>query len=317
MIDYLGFGALLALLALCAWLTWRARRLKSRAARWAGTGLAGLLTLALALVAGAAAYGAAQLSRSYPNPATQLTVARTPERIARGQRLANACVGCHASNSQLPLAGRDFTAGGPPVGTLYAANLTPGGDLKGWSDGEIIRAIREGIHKDGRSLLIMPSQNFRNLSDDDVQALVAFLRSQPPTASPTPPTRINLMGALIVTLSGGAILSAQPPLAGPVTAPPPGPTAAYGQYLATSVGGCTECHGPNLAGRTGGGNGPPGGPALTALARRWSEAEFVQAIRTGKRPDGSALGEEMPWQQISALASDDDLRALYAYLATL
>ena len=104
MIDYLGFGALLALLLLCAWLTWRARRLRNRAARWAGAGLAGLLTLAVALIFGAAAYGAAQLSRSYPNPAAQLTVARTPERIARGQRLANACAGCHASGGQLPLA---------------------------------------------------------------------------------------------------------------------------------------------------------------------------------------------------------------------
>ena len=77
------------------------------------------------------------------------------------------------------MVGQDFSKGGPPVGTLYGANLTPAGEIKDWSDGEIIRAIREGVHKTGRSLIIMPSEVFRHLSDVDVQAIVAyFVRSQ-------------------------------------------------------------------------------------------------------------------------------------------
>jgi mono/diheme cytochrome c family protein len=110
--------------------------------------------------------------------------------------------------------------------------------------------------------------------------------------------------------------SVQPPIAGPVTAPPAGPTAEYGQYLASSIGACRDCHGPNLAGNPPGGNAPAG-PNLTTLGQCWSEADFIKAIRTGTKPDGKMLSDEMPWKDISAFASDDDLKALYAYLKSL
>lgn len=317
MFDYVGVGILVALLILFGFLTWRSWRARNRVLRWAGTIVAGLLTLLVALMTGAALYGFSQINRTYTNPVQQVSVASTPERLARGQKLAQACVGCHASNGQLPLTGQNFSGDdGPPVGTLYAANLTPGGETKDWSDGEIIRAIREGIHQNGRSLLIMPSSNYRSLSDEDVQALVAFLRSQP-AAPATPPTNINVMGALLVTISGGAFLTAQQPIDGPVIAPPAGPTAEYGKYLAYSVGGCRDCHGSNLAGGTPSANGPPAGPTLVTVAQQWSEADFVKAIRTGAKPDGTQLGEGMPWQEISAFADDTDLRAIYAFLKTL
>jgi mono/diheme cytochrome c family protein len=314
--DYVGMGVLAVLLVLFGWLTSRAWRARNPALKWAGTILGGLLTLVVAIVIGAASYGFVLLNRTHTNPVANITVAGTPEQLARGQKLANSCVGCHSSNSQFPLAGQNFGEGGPPVGTLYAANLTPGGELKDWSDGEIVRAIREGIHKNGRSLMIMPAGSFKGLSDEDVQSLVAFLRTQPSTPA-TPPTNINLVGALIVALSGGEILTAQPPISGPVTAPPAGPTREYGQYLASSIGGCRDCHGANLTGGTPSGNGPPAGPNLTTVAQRWSEADFIKAMRTGQKPDGTMLSDDMPWKEINALASDDDLKALYAYLQSL
>ena len=316
MFDFVGVGVLVLLLVLLGFLTWRAWRARNGIVKWVGTIVAGLLALAVALVTGAALYGFAMLNRTHSNPAPQVKVAGSPAQIARGQKFAQICIDCHSSNGQMPLAGQDFGAGGPPVGTLYATNLTPGGELSGWSDGEIIRAIREGIHKDGRSLIIMPSVTFRGLSDEDVQALVAFLRSQP-AAPPTPPTNINLVGALLVAISNGAFLSAQEPVAGPVAAPPAGPSAEYGKYLAYTIGGCRDCHGPTLAGGTPNPNGPPAGPDITGVAQRWSEADFVKTIRTGVRPDNTPLSEGMPWKSISAFASDDDLRAIYAFLKTL
>ena len=316
MFDYVGVGVLVLLLLLFGFLTWRAGRAQNRLLRWGGAIICGLLTLLVAIVTGAALYGFAQINKTYTNPVADVKAASSPEQIARGARLANVCVSCHSTSGQLPLAGQNFAEGGPPVGTLYATNLTPGGELKDWSDGEIIRAIREGIHKNGRSLLIMPAGSFHGMSDTDVQSLVAFLRSQP-AAPATPPTNISLMGALLVTISNGAFLSAQPPVTGTVAAPPAGPTAEYGGYLVASVGGCRECHGANLAGGVPSGNGPPAGPSLTTVGQRWSEADFIKAMRTGVKPDGVAFNEEMPWQEVNGFASDDDLKALYAHLQTL
>lgn len=314
--DYVGIGILVLLLILFGFLTWRAWRANNKILKYAGGIVSGLLTLVVAVVTGAALYGFAQLNKTYTNPVADIKVASTPDQVARGQKLAYACVGCHSSNGQFPLAGQNFGEGGPPLGTLYATNLTPGGELKDWTDGEIIRAIREGIHKNGRSLLIMPAGGFHGMSDADVQALVAYLRSQP-AAPATPPTQINLVGALLVTISGGAFLTAQPPITGPVTGPPEGPTAEYGQYLISSIGGCRDCHGANLAGGVADPNGPPAGPNLTTVGQRWSEADFIKAMRTGMKPDGTAFSEDMPWKEINAFASDDDLKALYAHLKTL
>jgi cytochrome c553 len=314
--DYVGVGILVLLLILFGFLTWRAWRARNRVVRWGGTIVGGLLTLVVAVITGAALYGFAQINKTYSNPVADIKVASTPEQLARGAKLVNTCVGCHSTNGQTPLTGQNFAEGGPPVGTLYAANLTPGGELKDWTDGEIIRAIREGIHKNGRSLLIMPASSFHSMSDEDVQSVVAFLRSQPATPA-TPPTNISLMGALLVTISNGAFLTAQPPITGPVTRPPEGPTAEYGGYLISSVGGCRDCHGANLSGGVTDPNGPPAGPSLLIVGQRWSEADFIKAMRTGMKPDGKQFSEDMPWKEINSFASDDDLKALYAHLKTL
>lgn len=315
MSDLVGTGLLIVLFVLFAWLTRRAWRAGNRVLKWSGTIVAGLLALLLLLATGLALRGSYLFYQKYDHPVANITVERTPERLARGEKLAYACVGCHATNGQLPLSGQNFGEEGPPIGTFYAANLTPAGELKDWTDGEIIRAIREGIHKDGRSLIIMPSAAFHGMSDADVQSLVAFLRSQPATEPASPPTQINLIGALFMNLLAEA-RSVQPPVAGAVAAPPASPTAEYGQYLVASIGGCRECHGSNLAGGLPGGN-TPAGPNLTTLAQRWSEADFVESMHTGIKPGGVALSDDMPWKEIDAFTSDDDLKAIYAYMKSL
>ena len=209
------------------------------------------------------------------------------------------------------------------MGTLYAPNLTPGGDIDGWTDGEVIRAIREGVHQTGRSLLIMPAEDFRNLSDDDVQALVAYLRSQPATGGPTPPNQFNLLGAVFMNLSD--FRTAQQPV-GSVTAPQPG-TSAYGKYMVDILG-CRDCHGDQLQGKVDNGQpGPPSGPNLTRIIPQWTEAQFMAFFNTGTLPDGapvptltlsSGFSEpRMPWPTVRAAATDDELQAMYAYLHSL
>ena len=168
--------------------------------------------------------------------AADIKVAATPEQLARGAKIARICAACHSPTENPPLTGQNlFGNGGPPVGTMYAANLTPAGEIKDWTDGEVIRAIREGIHKNGRSLIVMPAEVFRNLSDADVQSVVAFLRSQPAAGAPTPPTKLNVVGALLIALVFPT--AAQTPITQPVVAPPEGTSADYGKYL-VSIAAC-------------------------------------------------------------------------------
>jgi mono/diheme cytochrome c family protein len=315
MFDILGVIVLLALVALGIWLARKARRARNRAVKWVGLVLSTLLAAVCTLATGISLVGFYKINFPRYKPAVaDVKVAATPEQLARGAKLAIICASCHSTDGKLPLAGRNFMEGGPPVGTMYATNLTPGGEIRDWSDGEVIRAIREGIHKSGRALLIMPSEIFHNLSDDDVRSVVAYLRSQPAAGQNTPPTRLNVLGALL--FGAGIPTSAQPPITGPVVAPAEGVSADYGKYL-VSVVGCHACHGENLAGRKTGGFGPPGGPNLTVILPNWSAEDFMKTLRTGVDPSNHALTQEMPWKRVSTFASDDDLRAMYAYLHSL
>jgi mono/diheme cytochrome c family protein len=316
MFDFLGVTALLSLAILGTWLAIRARRAKSRVAKWGGLVLSSLLTLACTLAIGIALVGFYRLNFPPRRPAVMdIKVAGTPDQVARGARFSAYCPLCHSLTGGAPLVGQNLSKGGPPVGTLYASNLTPAGEIKDWSDGEIIRAIREGVHKTGRPLIIMPSEVFRYLSDVDVQAIVAFLRSQPAVEPNTPPTKLNVLGALFIG-AGLAPASAQPPITQPIVAPAEGTSADYGKYL-VSILGCRLCHGENLAGRKSGGPGPPGGPNLTLILPKWSAEDFIHTLRTGVDPYHRTLAEGMPWKEISTFARDEDLKAMYTYLQGL
>ena len=162
----------------------------------------------------------------------------------------------------------------------------------------------------------MPSEAFHHLSDADVRILVAYLRSQPPVAHPTPARDINLLGLVIVG-SGVFPTAEQPHIDQPQTAPPVGPTPDYGQYL-VDITGCRTCHGANLQGRTSTDFGPPAGPNLRAIVPSWPEGDFVRFFRTGMDPDGRRLDPSiMPWQAIGNAYTDDELRAIYSYIQEL
>lgn len=325
MFDWAGILILVVMILVFTFLTVRAWRAKNHWLRWIGGILSGLLTLIPLAVLVLALIGYGKLNARYNNPVSDLQVARTPVQVARGQQLANICVSCHTPGNQLPLSGSNFAAkfGMPPIGTLYAPNLTPSGDINDWTDGELIRAIREGVHKNGRALLMMPSNNFRNMSDEDVAALIAYLRSQPAEGGLTPGNRLNVLGAVFTNLADFRM--AQPP-AGHVTAPQPG-TAAYGKYL-VDVMGCRDCHGVWLdGGEDRGQMGPPAGPDLIQIVPKWTEDEFMTFFNTGTLPSGgkvpiltspSGFSEpRMPWPAVRAAASDDDLKAMYAFLHSL
>lgn len=293
----------------------RARRLW---VKWPGLILSGLLALIFLAVTAVALLGFYRLNIApHKYAVSDIQVSMTPENVARGERLAYICSDCHASaKGSLPLDGLDLlaaTADAPPIGTLIGTNLTPGGPLADWSDGEIIRAIREGVDKDGKPLFVMPSIAFRHMSDEDVQALVAYLRSQPAVENDLPDQDLNILGALFVGL-GQFSSSAQAPITGPVAAPPKG-TAEYGDYLVRAFG-CEDCHGPDLDGQAGL-MGP--GVNLTLIVPNWTADQFIQLFRSGTSPiTGRKIEPEaMPWMAYEEAFSDEELRDIYTYLHSL
>jgi mono/diheme cytochrome c family protein len=325
MFDIAGTLILVILIAVFGFLTLRAWKARNPWLKWIGALLAGLLTLIPTFLLILALVGFAKLNEHYDNPVDNIQVAGTAAQIARGEKLANICTSCHSPGNELPLSGSNFAAkfDFPPLGRLYAPNLTPSGNIEDWTDGEVIRAVREGVYKDGRSLLIMPSGGFRNMSDDDVQALVAYLRSQPAVGDPTPSNQFNVLGAIFMNLSD--FRTAQKP-AGSISKPQAG-TPEYGKYLVDIIG-CRDCHGDRLQGKLETGQpGPPAGPNLTQIIPQWTEAQFMTFFNTGTMPGGarvpiitlvSGFSEpRMPWQTVRAVTTDDELKAMYAYLHSL
>ncbi len=306
----------LALAVLLGWLAVRLWRAHNPFVKWGLGILTSLLTLIVALIAVLALVGLGKFYAPLTSPAPALKVAGTPQQVERGRYLANTlCVECHSPSRELPLIGGvDFAKDIPfPIGAITSANLTPGGPLKDWTDGDIFRALRTGIDRDGHHLILMSAVPVRNMSDQDLEAVIAFLRSQPAVThdTPNPPDQPSFVAA--VMLGAGLVPSGQPPIDGAVMAPDRAPTAEYGQYLVSFVG-CRDCHGEDLAGGKAGGFSPVG-PSLRVV-KGWTVDQFMTTLRTGVDPSGHALGTVMPWKVLGRM-DDNDLTAMYQYLNSL
>jgi cytochrome c553 len=280
-------------------------------------------TLALILLATAAVlfvYIASErkLRARYPVPETTLAVPSDPAALAHGEHIVKAvatCTLCHGDD----LGGAVYADMGS-MGVVAGPNLTRGrggigGDL---SVHDWVRAIRFGVRRDGTSLIAMPSEVFTNFSDEDLGAVVAFLQQLPPVDRDVPQTRFGFLGRALVATGRLNILVA------PKTHYQPQPrvvarepTPEYGRYLA-DVSGCHGCHGHGLSGGRVAGppNLPPASNLTPAGIGEWSEADFLRAMREGRRPNGTALDEFMPWRTYARMA-DAELRALWRYLRSV
>lgn len=305
---------LVALAVFFAWLVTRAWKSKRWYLKFPGVILAGLLTLLFALVAVVLAKGFYDLSRPYPVAPVNVTIAGTPEQIARGEHLATVlCAGCHSQNGQLPLTGGNNLSddSGLPLGDLYAPNITPAGKIKDFSDNDLYRILRTGIEPNGHASF-MAGVTARFMSDEDAQAVIAYLRQSPPVEKQTPPISYS---PLLTLLGGMGLLgiNVPDPLL-PVTAPPKAVTQEYGEYVARFLD-CRGCHGPTLSGDAPP-PAPPGASNLTVIVPKWSKDDFFQAMRTGVDSTGHQISPPMPWKQIGLL-DDVELEALYEYLHAL
>ena len=228
------------------------------------------------------------------------------------------CAECHGANGT----GRVFIDA--PNGLFVRSpNLTgdPGSAVARYKEVDWVRAIRHGVNPQGRALLVMPSEDYNRLTDADLAALVAYVRSLPPQASQPGEVRLPvflraLYGAGVIPDAYSRIDHALPP-AQPVAV---GATTEHGAYVTNM---CQGCHGHKLAGGPIPGAPPEWPPAANltpgaggAMARYPTLDRFVAMMRTGKRPDGTAVSTVMPFATLAAI-NDVDLQAMYAYLKTL
>jgi len=161
--------------------------------------------------------------------------------------------------------------------------------------------------------MIMPSLAFHSMSDEDVTALVAYLRSQPASGRSLPPRNLNIMAALFI---GGGLFptSAQEPITQPITAPQPG-TEEYGSYL-ISISGCRDCHGQTLSGEPGYFGATA--PNLRVEIKNHTPEQFINFFSTGMLPEGRAVAPgAMPLASYRKTFTDEELMDIYNHLVNL
>jgi mono/diheme cytochrome c family protein len=316
-----------------------------RLGRWL---LATLGVLVLVPIGGAAFL---LLLRPRARPPSSETVARTPERLARGTYLVEhllLCVHCHSDHDAerygMPVLPGAALAGGLTIdrsfglpGVVQPPNITPDVEtgIGAWTDGELIRAIREGVHRNGRALFpMMPYGFLRAMSDEDVRAVVVYLRAQKPVRRRTHPIEVDFPVNLLVR--------AEPaPVEEPVASPDRSDRLAYGRYL-VRIAACAACHTPMERGRPVAGEEFAGGrefPVPTSGGRFRSVTANITPDETGwfghasreqwigrvrsfaplrddPPPVAHGLNTMMPWLAYSGL-TDEDLGAIYDFMRTV
>ncbi|HXE79213.1 MAG TPA: c-type cytochrome [Vicinamibacterales bacterium] len=276
---------------------------------------------AVAVLALAAVYVLTErrMGRRYTVDPPDIAIPTDEASIERGRHIAHnvsACVVCHGPD----LGGHVLPEGElPPGSRLAAANLTrgKGGVGSRYTDKDWVRSLLYAVAPDGRPLIFMPAQDY-HFTEQDLGALIAYLKTLPPVDRELPPPQIGMLVRVLSYVSGFPLIPyelidrGQPRLA---SGPPPeslSPVERGRRLVGASA--CTGCHREDF---TGGAGPPPGAPNITpARLAGWTEADFLRIFRERRKPDGTALLPQMP-AQVYAGMSDDELKAIWAYLRTV
>lgn len=284
----------------------------------------------LTLIIGVTVVTASRQHLKYEAPYPDIHASTDTAVIARGKHFVYSlahCIDCHstANADSLVKAGAEVPLSGGyafpfPFGTIYSRNITPDKEtgIGNRSDAEIARVLRYGVHANGEAVYdFMP---FHNMSDEDLTAVISYIRTLKPVKNKVPANNLNVMGNMIQAYLVKPV--------GPTGETPavikPDTTAAYGKYLVLSVAECAGCHtkrdlsgafiGPHLAG----GNNIDGyiTPNLTNASDgriySWTQEQFIARFRQGKLIPKSP----MPWNSYKR-TSDDELKAIYKYLKSV
>jgi nicotinate dehydrogenase subunit B len=290
----------------------------------------GMLATFGALCAAAVGIGAAMLPGRAIAPITRPDASvYAAATIARGEQLAalGNCAVCHTTtDGAVNAGGRALET---PFGTIFSTNITPDAEtgIGAWSYPAFERAMREGLHRDGRHLYpAFPYTHFAKASEADLQALYAYLMAQAPVRATTPKNTLAFPFNIRPLLAGWNALfhQAEPFKSDPAKSE----TWNRGAYLVEALGHCSACHSPrNVLGAEKAGAYLAGGvaegweaPPLTSLSHApipWSEDELYAYLRTGEsRFHGVAAGPMAPIVKDLAALPDQDIRAMAVYLAS-
>ena len=281
--------------------------------------LGSLLALAAATIATGSQLAEHRTNRRVELPTMPLQLPDDAAALQRGRYLfaSRGCTDCHGADG----AGRTFVDDGQGL-KLAGPNISPGPGsvVANYRAADWERTLRHGVKPDGRPLMIMPSEDYSRLTDADVGAIAAYVRSLPPVPGGAAllqlPLPVRLLYGFGAIDEAAAKIDHRLPPATPV---PEAVSVEHGRYVAAM---CVGCHGAALqGGRIGG--APPDWPAAadlrpgaqSVLARYPDADALMRMFRTGARPDGSAV-RVMPFGSLRAL-SDTDARALYLYLSSL
>jgi cytochrome c553 len=258
-----------------------------------------------------------RLNKEYPLNVRNFDIKEDSASYALGKHIAltRGCTDCHGDN----FAGRIFIDD-PGLGTISGPNLTrgKGGIPADYSREDFIRAIRHGIKRDGKSVIIMPSYEYAYLSDEDLGALVFYLENVDPVDNVPNPIPTTLL-AKVLTMAGEIKTFSAEFVDHQMVQPKAllaGINLDFGKYISVN---CIGCHKDDLKG---GKPIIPGSPLVsditsTGVAGKWTEEQFINTLRTGKTPEGKELQNQyMPWE-IAKNFSDDELKALYLYLKSI
>ena len=239
--------------------------------------------------------------------------------IEQGRYLFNTrgCAECHGNNG----AGKMVLNHGGMV--VIAPNLTGGANsaTASYTDVDWVRTLRHGVKPNGQPVIIMPSEDYNRLTDEDAGALISYVRQLPPVDGMQKNIALPLP---VKALYGfGAIRDAAEKIDHTLPPSQPVPVAVSVQHGAYVANACIGCHGERLSGGPIPG-GPPDWPAAANLTpgkesamKRYANADaFVAMLRTRKRPDGTAISPVMPFESLARM-TETDMRALHAYLQTV
>lgn len=270
--------------------------------RGIGIGLAGVVVLLLLFAGYVYVASARALSRTYEAQAHPVRVPTDSAAIAEGARLARirGCDGaCHGENAGGQVFEERFVAAAaiPDLTRL----------VREYDGEELERAIRHGVKPSGRSVVrFMPSEMFSRLSDEDLGAILAYLRSLPPSDGPAPGIRFGPLGRLMIVRGEIGLAAERIGERADHAAPDRGDPVAFGRYLALTS--CSECHGADLGGSESG-----LAPDLR-IAAAYSPEQFTRLLREGVPLDGRELGlmKQVAVGRFSHF-TDEEIAALHAY----
>jgi cytochrome c2 len=254
----------------------------------------------------------ASINKVYDVKLQNLVIPTDSASYALGRHLAEnrGCLGCH--NADLG-GGEAFLDDKNPLGILYAKNITSGNGGIQYSNEDWVRALRHGLGKDHKTLWFMPSHEICHISNQEMAALIGFLKLQKPVDRTNPQHSIKPLGRILSFLGKFPMFTAEM-IDHSATYPEKvilAVDAKSGAYLATS---CKGCHSPTFKGAEAHGPGQPNIPDITSTGNlgKWTDKDFVTLFRTGNRPNGKPLSMFMPAKAFTY--TDEELKAIFIYL---